>query len=102
MISSTKSSWRAVTGGVLQRSIPGPALFNIFINELDDGTECTLSRFALGGVADTPEGCAPTERDLDRLEKWADSNPRQFNKGKCKVLHLGADNPQHRYSLGAD
>ena len=69
---------------------------------MHDGAECTLSQFAddteRGGVADTPEGCAATQRDLHRLEKWADRNPTKFNK----ILHLGSNNPMHQYRLGID
>jgi len=51
-----------------------------------------------GGVADTPEGCAATQQDLDRLER----NLMKFNKGKCRVLHLGRNNPMHQYRVGTD
>jgi len=103
-VNGSMSKQKRVMSGVPQGSVPRPILFNVFINDIDSGVECTLSKFAddtnLGDAVDSLEGRDAILRDPDRLKEWAHANVVKSNKAKYKLLHLDQGSPQYQYRLG--
>ncbi|PKU38724.1 rna-directed dna polymerase from mobile element jockey-like [Limosa lapponica baueri] len=106
VVNGATSGWRPVISGAPQGSILGPILSNIFINNLDTGVECTISKFSddtkLGSDVDSLEGQEALLRDFNRLEHWATINVMKFSKSKCWIPHLGRRNAEHKYNLGEE
>ena len=56
----------------------------------------------LSDAADKTELMDAIERNLNKFRRWAHVNLMRFNKAKCKMLHLGQDNPRYVYRLGEE
>ena len=104
-VNEEESDPSEVKSGVPQGSVLGPPLFDIFIDDLD---ECAAELSLLLKFADDTKGFqeiqGPEDRDklqlaLDRLVQWAEKWGMKFNIPKCKIMHVGKNNPAYEYNM---
>ena len=103
VINGSSSSWRDVISGVPQGSVLGPVLFLIYVNDMDDGLNSKISKFAddtkITSKITTIDDRRKFQSDLDCLVRWSEKWQMKFNVEKCKVLHIGNNNNHVSYSM---
>ena len=106
VLNGKASQWSKVTSGVPQGSVLGPCLFIIYINDIDQAIDAVLQikKFADDtkgcAIVDTDEHCTRIQNQLDKIYQWSLDWQMLFNADKCKVIHIGPQNPQYDYKIG--
>ena len=98
------SDWIKVMSGVLQGSVLGGILFDVFIDDIDEATiRALIKKFAddtkLAMIVETYEDARLMQQNLDNVCAWARKWEMKFNAKKCKVIHFGRRNMRCEYSM---
>ena len=98
------SDWRKVESSVVQGSVLGGTLFDVFIDDIDNAVnEALLRKFAddtkAAQLIRNIEDARRFQQVIDRLCEWAEKWEMAFNVAKCKILHFGRKNPKYEYTM---
>ena len=102
-VNGHSSSEIPVISGVPQGSVLGPTLFIYYINDLPLATSEEIKIFADDTKGYVPLKCCDDKPRLqnciDSLVDWSEKWLLRFNNKKCKILHLGKNNPKYKYYI---
>ena len=98
------SEWVDVTSSVVQGSVLGGTLFDIYINDI---RKCIINPLILlfadntkvAQVVKDEEDRRKMQSLIDKLQQWAETWGITFNASKCKIMHVGFNNPGIQYTM---
>ena len=104
VVNGQKSGWTMVLSGVPQGTVLGGPLFTVYVKDIDG---IIFFVFIRKFADDTKAACrikdaVDAERfqgDINRMVEWGDASDMQFNQSKCKIMHLGKNNPRYTYTM---
>ena len=98
------SSWGDVTCGIPQGSVLGPMLFICYINDMPSSVLSSIYLFADDAKLYRNIASDDDPHSSTTFSNWTNGqrNGRalRFNSNKCKVMHLGRQNPRQNYTMG--
>ena len=104
VVEGVESGWEEVKSSVPQGTVLGGVLFNLYINDIDDGIESFVQKFAddtkMARVVEEEDDALALQRDIDAMMEWAWKWEMEFNLDKCKALHVCRLNKRYQYCIG--
>ena len=104
VVGGESSDWLPVESGVPQGTVLGGPLFDVYVDDIDlIVLFCFLLKFAddskMAKLIKSLLDSTQFQADIDNLCKWAADWVMEFNTEKCKIMHLGRNNPRNKYFM---
>ena len=101
------SEWVEVLSSVVQGSVLGGTLFDIYINDIGKKIiDALILLFAddtkVAKVIQNEEDRDRMQEIIDKLQQWAQIWGMAFNAKKCKIMHIGFNNPRYTYTMNGE